>query len=115
VQLLWRKGRAVLRTIEEFEAGRRLGRGAPVRLLLGESKAEAAGGTLTGAETDLLGKRETEVAGLVAKGLTNKQIAQQLFISDNTVDTHIRHILNKLGMNSRAQIATWVASRSSRE
>jgi DNA-binding NarL/FixJ family response regulator len=99
----------------QFEAGRRLSRDAAVRLALGESDAETTGGTSTRVEPDLLGKRETEVAGLVAEGLTNKQIAQQLFISDNTVDSHIRHILNKLGMNSRAQIASWLASRSSRE
>lgn len=54
-------------------------------------------------------------AGLVTEGLTNKQIAQQLFISDNTVDSHIRHIMNKLGVNSRSQIASWVSSRSSQE
>jgi predicted ATPase/DNA-binding CsgD family transcriptional regulator len=99
----------------QFEAGRRLGRDAAVRMALGESKAQITGGTSSGADADVLGKRETEVAGLVAEGLTNKQIAQQLFISDNTVDSHIRHILNKLGINSRAQITSWVASRSSRD
>jgi DNA-binding CsgD family transcriptional regulator len=48
----------------------------------------------------------------VADGLTNKQIGARLFISEHTVDTHIRNILNKLGVNSRAQIAAWMASSS---
>jgi DNA-binding CsgD family transcriptional regulator len=56
-----------------------------------------------------LGKRETEVARLVADGLTNKQIGTRLFISERTVDSHVRSALNKLGFSSRAQIAAWMA------
>jgi DNA-binding NarL/FixJ family response regulator len=58
----------------------------------------------------LLGRREADVAGLVAEGLSNKQIGAKLFISERTVDSHVRNILNKLGFNSRAQIAGWIAS-----
>jgi DNA-binding NarL/FixJ family response regulator len=47
---------------------------------------------------------------LVAEGLSNKQIAARLFISERTVATHVGHILNKLGFNSRAQIAGWISS-----
>ena len=57
-----------------------------------------------------LGKREADVARLVADGLTNKQIGTRLFISERTVDSHVRSILNKLGFNSRAQIAAWMAT-----
>ncbi len=53
--------------------------------------------------------REHEVAGLVAQGLTNKQIAEQLVISERTAETHIEQIRSKLGFRSRAQIAGWVA------
>jgi len=53
---------------------------------------------------------EAEVAELVADGLSNKQIAARLFISEHTVDSHLRSILNKLGVNSRAQIAGRVAA-----
>jgi DNA-binding CsgD family transcriptional regulator len=53
---------------------------------------------------------EAEVADLVAEGLTNKQIGARLFISEHTVDTHIRSILSKLGVHSRSQIAAWIAS-----
>jgi DNA-binding NarL/FixJ family response regulator len=57
-----------------------------------------------------LRQRETDVARLLAEGLTNKQIGTRLFISERTVDSHVRSILNKLGFSSRAQIAAWMAS-----
>jgi predicted ATPase/DNA-binding CsgD family transcriptional regulator len=91
----------------EFENGRRLGREAAVRLALGETvTAPAEHHRRDGA----LAKREDDVARLVAEGLSNKQIAARLFISERTVDSHVRSILNKLGFNSRAQIAAWMAS-----
>ena len=72
--------------------------------------AQAAVAASGNASTTLLGKREAEVAQLIADGLTNKQIGTRLFISERTVDSHVRSILNKLGFNSRAQIAAWIAS-----
>jgi non-specific serine/threonine protein kinase len=51
--------------------------------------------------------RELEVAGLVVQGLTNKQIAQHLFISVRTVEVHVDHVLTKLGFNNRTQLAAW--------
>jgi DNA-binding NarL/FixJ family response regulator len=60
-----------------------------------------------------LAKREVEVAKLVAEGLTNRQIGKRLFISERTVATHVRNILNKLGFDSRAQIASWMTSSDS--
>lgn len=57
-----------------------------------------------------LTRREREIATLVAEGLTNRQIAQRLSISDRTAETHVIHILNKLGFTSRAQVAAWTAS-----
>ena len=59
-----------------------------------------------------LSQREHEVARLVADGLTNKEIGARLFISEHTVDSHVRGILNKLGFDSRARIAAWIASTS---
>ncbi len=93
----------------EFTAGRRLSRDAASRLALGES-AHLAAATLDDAAAGLLGKREAEVARLVAGGPSNKQIGARLFISERTVESHVRSILNKLGFNSRAQIAGWMAS-----
>jgi predicted ATPase/DNA-binding CsgD family transcriptional regulator len=52
--------------------------------------------------------RQHEVAALVAEGLSNKDIAERLVISKRTVDSHIEHILAKLGVSSRIQIAAWV-------
>jgi non-specific serine/threonine protein kinase len=57
---------------------------------------------------DELTLREREVASLVAHGLTNRQIAGELSISERTAGNHVARILRKLGLRSRAQIATWV-------
>ena len=93
----------------EFKAGGRLSRDAAVRLALGEPGHVAAAAS-NGAGAGLLAKREAEVARLVADGLSNKEIGARLFISEHTVDSHVRSILNKLGCNSRAQVAAWMAS-----
>jgi DNA-binding CsgD family transcriptional regulator len=50
------------------------------------------------------------VARLVAAGHTNREIAARLFVSPKTVGAHIEHILTKLGVARRAEIAAWVAS-----
>jgi non-specific serine/threonine protein kinase len=52
---------------------------------------------------------QREVAVLITRGLTNRQIATELFISERTADTHVQNILNKLGFSSRAQVAAWAA------
>jgi DNA-binding NarL/FixJ family response regulator len=62
-------------------------------------------------QTETLTCREQEIALLVGVGLTNRQIAQEVSISDRTVENHIGKILKKLGFSSRARIATWVAHR----
>ncbi|MBO0682317.1 MAG: tetratricopeptide repeat protein [Candidatus Dormibacteraeota bacterium] len=54
-----------------------------------------------------LSRREEEVAALVAEGLTNREIARQLFISERTVEGHVEHLLSKLGYRRRSQIAVW--------
>jgi DNA-binding NarL/FixJ family response regulator len=54
-----------------------------------------------------LSDREWEVAMLVARGLSNRQIAAHLIVSERTIDTHVSHILRKLSLVSRAQIAAW--------
>lgn len=51
--------------------------------------------------------RELEVAALVAEGLTNKEIAARLFLSERTAEGHLEHIRDKLGFSTRSQIATW--------
>ncbi len=67
------------------------------------AKVPAAGSALP-----VLTRREQEVAKLVAQGLSNKDISEALVISQRTAETHVEHILSKLGATSRVQIATWV-------
>ncbi len=59
----------------------------------------------------LLSAREREVAALVARGYSNRAIAEALVIAPRTVDTHVSNILNKLDLHSRAQIAAWSVTR----
>jgi non-specific serine/threonine protein kinase len=58
-----------------------------------------------------LTRREVDIASLVAKGLSNREIAARLFISRRTAETHVDRILTKLDFHSRAQIAVWAAQR----
>jgi predicted ATPase/DNA-binding CsgD family transcriptional regulator len=93
----------------EFIAGKQLTREAALQLALGEPDgvgAQPAEGIVGGP----LAKRELEVGRLVAEGLSNKQIGARLFISDRTVAAHVSNIMNKLGLNSRTQIAVWMTS-----
>ena len=54
--------------------------------------------------------REFEVARLIADGYTNAEIAEQLDIAPKTSSAHVEHILAKLAVSRRAEIATWVAT-----
>jgi DNA-binding NarL/FixJ family response regulator len=70
---------------------------------------EIDGGRMKPVEAlDDLTARERDVALLVARGLSNRQIADELFIGERTVETHVGNVLGKLGFSSRTQIATWV-------
>ena len=60
---------------------------------------------------DSLTGTESEVAALVAQGLTNRQVAREAFMSRHTVDSHLRHIFHKLGIGSRVQLARLVVER----
>jgi len=69
----------------------------------------AADATLGEPKPDnVLSHREKEIAELVAQGLTNRGISETLVISARTVESHVDHILTKLGFTSRSQIAAWV-------
>jgi predicted ATPase/DNA-binding CsgD family transcriptional regulator len=67
--------------------------------------------TRTGSSPGQLTRREVEVARLVAGGHSNNQIAAELLISVRTVESHVQHIMDKLGFSARAQIAAWSAAR----
>lgn len=62
----------------------------------------------TGNRARGLTRREREVAALLSQGLTNREVASELFVSGRTVEAHVHNILKKLGLSSRAQIATWM-------
>jgi DNA-binding CsgD family transcriptional regulator len=57
----------------------------------------------------VLTRRELEVAALVARGLTNRQAAEQLLVATRTIETHLEHIFAKLGVQTRAEVAAWAA------
>jgi DNA-binding CsgD family transcriptional regulator/tetratricopeptide (TPR) repeat protein len=61
---------------------------------------------------DALTGRERQIAGLMASGLTNREIAAELIISEGTVEVHVKHILGKLGFKSRSEVAGWFARQS---
>jgi len=56
----------------------------------------------------MLTRREREVASRIARGLSNRQIAEELVITVSTAERHVANILSKLEMRSRAQVAAWV-------
>jgi DNA-binding CsgD family transcriptional regulator len=61
-----------------------------------------------------LSPRECEVAALIALALSNRQIAKRLFLSERTVETHVRSMLAKLGYSTRTEIATWSLRQATR-
>ncbi|MEV1004880.1 LuxR C-terminal-related transcriptional regulator [Nonomuraea sp. NPDC050202] len=71
------------------------------------AEAESAAEPEQRPEAAELTRRELEVAGLIAQGARNKEIAARLVISQRTAEAHVEHILTKLGFTSRAQIAAW--------
>jgi DNA-binding NarL/FixJ family response regulator len=73
------------------------------RALAALARGETSGGPLV----EPLSERETEVLGLLAQGLTNKDIAQTLVLSVRTVEAHLRNIFSKLGVRSRTEAALW--------
>jgi len=56
--------------------------------------------------TELLSPRESEVLGLITRGLRNREIAKALYISESTTKVHVRHVLEKLGVRTRAEAAS---------
>jgi predicted ATPase/DNA-binding CsgD family transcriptional regulator len=99
---------------ERFERvvgdGRRLDRATAVATALGQERSSRKT-TLPGRGIAVLSTRELEVAELVTRGMTDREIAAQLVIAQRTAESHVQHILTKLGFKSRSQIAAWAVSR----
>ena len=99
---VWNEGKAM--TLERVIADAL----AAAERLAARATSAAAATDETGA--GVLTRREREVAALIAQGKTNREIAVILVIAERTADTHVQHILNKLGLSSRAQIAGWAVA-----
>ncbi|WP_330254529.1 LuxR C-terminal-related transcriptional regulator [Nocardia sp. NBC_00565] len=91
-----------------FESGAALGLDEAVDYALGNQPRPAAQPVKSTA-ADVLTRRERDVARLIAAGYSNKSIATELVISIRTAESHVEHILTKLGFTSRTQIAGWVS------
>ena len=92
-------------------ADRRAGHGR--RRRAARAARPAAADEISGWEgSEGLTAREREIAVLVARGLSNRDIAARLVISKRTVDAHVNHIFAKLGLSSRVQLTIWLRDRA---
>jgi non-specific serine/threonine protein kinase len=98
-----------------YEEGRAMELEQAIRFALQEEDRPAAGARPQGpASGTRLTRRQIEIARLVGEGLTNREIAQRLFISERTAEGHVEQIRNKLGFSSRVQIAAWIVENERR-
>ena len=88
-----------------FDEGRGLAPGQAIALGLDDEPEDRWRGRGRSAS---LTRREREIAALVATGLTNREIAGQLYLSVRTVEVHVDHILSKLAFRTRTQLAAWI-------
>ena len=79
------------------------GRPAPAQ----QEPSRARPGTTLPESREPLTDREREVATLLSHGMSNREIAETLVISESTAQVHVKHILSKLGLRSRSQVAAW--------
>jgi non-specific serine/threonine protein kinase len=76
------------------------------------SERPPAGGQTDEPRTDHITSWEREgVTALVAQGISNRQIASELYLSERTVENHLSRILSKLGLASRAEVAAWTTEQ----
>ena len=86
---------------------------AALAVARGEAQAWQGARPAPGTAVKPLTRREKEIAALVAGGMGNREIAERLFLSKRTVDSHVEHIFAKLGFSSRTQLAGWVLNSGS--
>jgi DNA-binding NarL/FixJ family response regulator len=94
---------------------REKGRAMPVSQVVADFIKRGLDGGPTGSRNcGPLTTREAEVARLVANGWSNRAIAEQLVVAERTVENHVSHILDKLGLSSRTQLASRMLSLEAR-
>ena len=100
-----------------YEAAWRAGQAMSVDEVMSSAvTSERAGAQVTReVRASPLTSREREVAALIARGLSNRQIAETLVVAERTVTNHVEHIFDKLGFRSRAQVAAWITEQRQSE
>ncbi|WP_163569781.1 response regulator transcription factor [Fodinicola feengrottensis] len=78
------------------------------------ARARTLAESLAGRRTGPLSRRQYEIAELISQGLMNREIAAVLHLSERTVETHVQHILTRLGFTNRSQIAAWLVAERMR-
>jgi serine/threonine-protein kinase PknK len=94
-----------------WDRGRALDEQAAIGFALEETASARPTSRAMAAELGVLTRRQREVAGLVAQGMTNKEIARALVVSQRTAEAHVENILSRLGFTTRGQISTWIADQ----
>jgi predicted ATPase/DNA-binding CsgD family transcriptional regulator len=95
-----------------FARGRAMTIGESVAFVVADEQAPKPTSRVKAAPDTKLTPRQLEIARLIAEDLTNREIADRLFLSERTVETHITNMLNKLGLNSRVQLSRWLAEEA---
>lgn len=91
----------------EWNSGRRLRLDEAIQVAEDSARSTVGRTRVQKRSPDGLTSREREVAALVARGLSNREIATRLNVAERTAISHVEHIMNKLRLHSRAQIAAW--------
>ncbi len=103
----------LVKSIEVISSGRIIVGHTFADEFLAEIASAEKADSAKGAETkSRLSEREIEIAGLIAEGSTNREIAKKLFIAENTVKIHVKNILKKLELRNRQQLAAYTVLQS---
>jgi two-component system, NarL family, response regulator DevR len=105
------RGADLVGAIREVASGRSLLDPAVTARVLARLRGEGAAGSAAGDLTE----QESKILDLVAEGLTNRQIAEKVFLAEKTVKNYASNILMKLGLSRRAEVAAYMARKKSRQ